>query len=178
MNFPRNFQFQEPFSCLRTSRLQLGSPVSCVHIHSETHGKIALTLFFPLDFCGKPKPSTEFCVQSLGFARVWSRSAAQTPSSVHVSDSTSWQRVTDAANRGWRCSTLGCYCSKGRLKLLTFNQLQKTDPVPLTVFGFAKELWRWVSGQLWGFTFCWKESANTGVGLLRTCQPFLLLGHW
>lgn len=63
--------------------------------------------FFPLlDFCGKPKPSTEFCAQLLGCARVWSRSAAQTSSYVHVSDSPSWQRVTDAAFRGWRCSAL------------------------------------------------------------------------
>lgn len=66
--------------------------------------KLHWPFFSLLDFCGKPKPSTEFCVQLLGFARVWSRSAAPTPSYVHVSDSTSWQRVTDAAYRGWRCS--------------------------------------------------------------------------
>lgn len=96
--------------------------------------------FFPLlDFCGKPKPSTEFCVQLLGFARVWSGSASQTSSYVHVSDSTSWQRVADAAYRGWRCSALGCYCSKERLKLFTFlsaveKTAQETDPVPLTLF--------------------------------------------
>lgn len=112
--------------------------------------KLHWPFFSLLDFCGKPKPSTEFCMQLLGFARVWSRSDAQTPSYVHVSDSTSWQRVTDAAYRGWRCSTLGCYCSKASeavyFPISCREEAQKTDPDPLTLFLFAKGLWR-LAGQ-------------------------------
>lgn len=148
MNFPRNFPFHEPSSCLRTSRLQLGSPLSCVHIHSETHGKIALTLFFPPGFLWKTKTIHRILCAVIRLRKSLEQVGCSNPQLGPC------LRLYIMTARYW-CSiqglTLFCYCSKERLKLFTFlsaaeKTAQKMDPVPLTLFVFAKELWS-LAGQ-------------------------------
>lgn len=155
-------------------------------IHSQSFGdswKIALTRYFPLlDFCGKPKPSSEFCVQFLGLIRVWSSSVAQTPSYVHViMTAHHWCSIQD----------VGGYCSKERLNLFTFLSAAESicpeDGSSFTnfvcVFQRTVKFGRpKVSAHqgLWStlslcFTFCWKESAKIREGLSEPAGLFFWL---